>query len=165
MEYRVRLHPVGKSKLIMKKLLLALGVVFTITVHAQTDRFAESKITNVTVFLNKAQVTRALSTHVDAGKSNIILTGLTSQLDQASIQVSGKGNFIILGIAHQQNYINDLNLPKPLRQLKDSLESTQQQLVFEQNQRAILNKEEALLQSNQKIGIESHGGFLPCKAY
>jgi uncharacterized protein (TIGR02231 family) len=152
MEYREHLHPVGKSKLIMKKLLLALGVVFTITVHAQTDRFAESKITNVTVFLNKAQVTRALSTHVDAGKSNIILTGLTSQLDQASIQVSGKGNFIILGIAHQQNYINDLNLPKPLRQLKDSLESTQQQLVFEQNQRAILNKEEALLQSNQKIG-------------
>jgi uncharacterized protein (TIGR02231 family) len=136
----------------MKNLLLGLGIMATIMGYGQTDRFTESKITNVTVFLNKAQVTRELSTRVDAGKSNIILPGLTSLLDPSSIQVSGKGNFIILGIAHQQNYLNDATLPQPLRLLKDSLTAIQKRLAFEHSQHAILSKEETLLQSNQKIG-------------
>ena len=87
---------------IMKNLVLALVLLISTSVNAQVDKITESKITNVTVFLNNAQVTRAVSTRVDAGRSNIILTGLTAYLDQASIQVSGKGNFVILGIAHQQ---------------------------------------------------------------
>ncbi len=77
-----------------------------------------SRITEVTVFLNRAQVTRQLKTQLPAGKSNLIVTGLTSLLDPQSIQVSGKGNFIILGTSHQQNYLSELNMPKALKSLK-----------------------------------------------
>ena len=112
----------------------------------------ESKITNVTVFLNKAQVTREVKTRIESGKSTLILPGLTSQLDQQSIQVAGKGNFTILGIVHRQNFLDEVNMPKPLRMLKDSIEYVQKQIVFEQSQIEILNKEEQMLLSNQKIG-------------
>jgi uncharacterized protein (TIGR02231 family) len=104
------------------------------------------------VFLNRAQVTREVKTRIEAGKTNIILNGLTSQLDQQSIQASGKGSFIILGISHNQNYLNEFNVPKKLQVLRDSLEINKRQLSLEQNQKDILGKEEQLIIGNQKIG-------------
>src|SRR5882757_1837217 len=122
------------------------------TVFAQTDKPVDSKITNITVFLAKAQLTREVKTRIDAGKTNIIVTGLTSQLDPESIQVTGKGNLVILGTSHRQNYLSDLNTPKSLKILKDSAEYYQKQIGLEQSQKEILNKEEAMLMSNQRIG-------------
>ena len=121
-------------------------------VFGQTEKPVDSKISNVTVFLAKAQVTREVKTRLEAGKINLIITGLTSQLDPQSIQVAGKGNFIILGTSHRQNYLNELNMPKSLKVLKDSLEYYQKQAILEQSQKEILNKEEQMLLSNQKIG-------------
>jgi uncharacterized protein (TIGR02231 family) len=137
----------------MKKLCLLAFIVFGYDfTSAQVDKPVDSKITDVTVFLNKAQITREVKTRVDAGKTNIILTGLTSQLDQQSIQVKGNGSFIILGIAHQQNYLNEFNMPRSLKVLKDSIDFLQRQHMLAQSQKEILNKEEQMLLSNQKIG-------------
>ena len=137
----------------MKNKFLTIALVAGgFAVFAQTEKPTDSKITEVTVFLNKAQVTREVKTRVDAGRTNLILRGLTAQLDPTSIQVSGKGGFVILGINHQQNYLNEFNLPKGLRMLKDSVEILQRQLLLEQSQKEILNKEEQMLFSNQKIG-------------
>ncbi len=122
------------------------------TTFAQTEKPVDSKITSITVFLAKAQLTREVKTRVDAGKTNIIITGLTSQLDPESIQVSGKGNLVILGTSHRQNFLTDLNTPKSLKALKDSAEYYQKQIGLEQSQKEILNKEEAMLLSNQRIG-------------
>jgi uncharacterized protein (TIGR02231 family) len=135
-----------------KLFLLSLVLLFAIGVMAQREKRTESKITNVTVFLNKAQVTREVKTHIEAGKTDLIITGLTSQLDEQSIQVTGKGSFIILGIAHQQNYLSEFNMPKSLKTLKDSVDLLQRQIGLENNQKEILNKEEGMLMSNQKIG-------------
>ena len=137
----------------MKKIhSLIILLILVIPGFSQQEKIVDSKITAVTVFLNKAQVTRAVKTRIESGKSTLILTGLTSQLDQQSIQVAGKGGFTILGIMHRQNFLNEVNMPKPLRMLKDSLEYIQKQIVFEQSQIEILNKEEQMLLSNQKIG-------------
>jgi uncharacterized protein (TIGR02231 family) len=137
----------------MKKLILLLILIAgTNITYSQIDKLVDSKISRVTVFLSRAQVTREVKTRVDAGKTNLILNGLTSQLDQQSIQVSGKGNFVILGISHNQNYLNEFNVPKGLKILRDSLEIYKRQISLEQNQKDIFGKEEQLLLSNQKIG-------------
>jgi uncharacterized protein (TIGR02231 family) len=137
----------------MKKLILLFALIAgTNITYSQIDKPVDSKISRVTVFLSRAQVTREVKTRVDAGKTNLILNGLTSQLDQQSIQVSGKGNFVILGISHNQNYLNEFNVPKGLQILRDSLEIYKRQISLEQNQKDILGKEEQLLLSNQKIG-------------
>src|SRR5450432_3927422 len=137
----------------MKRQFLSVGLFLcVVAVFGQGDKQVESKISNVTVFLNKAQVTRHVRTNLEAGKTNIIVTGLTSLLDPQSIQVSGKGSFVILGISHQQNYLNEFNLPRALKILKDSVDYFQKQAALEQSQREILNKEEQMLLANQKIG-------------
>jgi uncharacterized protein (TIGR02231 family) len=136
----------------MKNLILLILAFTTFSVAAQDEKKIDSKITAVTVFLNKAQVTRKASSTIESGKSNIIITGLTSQLDQQSIQVAGKGAFIIHGISHRQNYLNEHNIPKALKALKDSVENLQRLLAFENSQLEILNREEQMILSNQKIG-------------
>lgn len=146
-----------KIKFIKMKNTVVLSMLFLIsmTAFSQTDKPVESRIDEVTVFLNKAQVTREVKTRLEAGKTNLILTGLTAQLDPQSIQVVGKGSFIILGINHQQNFLNELNMPKSLKSLKDSIDLLQKQVLLEQSQKEILNKEEQMLLSNQKIGGNS----------
>lgn len=137
----------------MKNQLLSSALVLSsLMAIGQPDKPVDSKITDVTVFLSKAQVTREVRTRLEAGKTNLIVTGLTSQLDPQSIQVTGKGSFVILGISHQQNFLNEFNVPKSLKNLKDSVETLQRQLTLEQSQKEILNKEEQMLLSNQKIG-------------
>lgn len=138
----------------MKRINLVL-IVFVMTLSAalaQEEQRVESKITDVTVFLNKAQVTRAVKSRVNSGKSTLVLSGITSLLDQQSIQVSGKGKVVIEGISHRQNFLSEFNMPTKLRSLKDSVELLQRLIALEQSQKEILNKEEQMLVSNQKIG-------------
>lgn len=137
----------------MKKLsIVIVFIISSIHLFAQTETRVDSKIRSVTVFLNRAQVTRDAKTRIEAGKSTIVLTGLTSLMDIESIQAKGKGSFIILGITHRQNYLSELNLPAGLRILKDSIEHQQRLLQLENSQKEILNKEEQMLVANQKIG-------------
>lgn len=137
----------------MKKVLIAsLLLISGWHGFSQPDKPVDSRISNVIVFLNRAQVTREVKTRVEAGKTNLILTGLTSQLDQQSIQVSGKGNVVVLGISHNQNFLNEFNKPRKLQVLQDSLDIYKRQLSLEQNQKDILTKEEQMILSNQKIG-------------
>ena len=137
----------------MRKISVLLALIMgSFLAFGQTEKLVDSKITDVTVFLNKAQVTREMKTRLDAGKMELVLSGLTSQLDPSSIQVSGNGNFTILGISHRQNYLTEFNVPPKLKALKDSLTGYQKQMSLEQSHKEILNKEEQMLLSNQKIG-------------
>jgi uncharacterized protein (TIGR02231 family) len=136
----------------MKTLFLAILLVAGFGAWAQQEKKVESKITDVTVFLSNAQVTREIKTRIEAGKTTLVVSGLSSQVDQQSLQVAGKGSFIILGLSHQQNFLNEFNVPRALQVLKDSVELVQQQLSVENSQKEILLKEEQMLLSNQKIG-------------
>ena len=141
----------------MKTTSLWIGfliVLISSKLWAQTDKSVESRVEHVTVFLNKAQVTREIKTRVESGKTNLIVSGLSAQLDQQSVQVSGKGNFVILGISHNQNYLTEVNRPPSLIKLNDSLTYFKQQLRLEQNQSDVLSKEEQMLLSNQRMGGE-----------
>jgi uncharacterized protein (TIGR02231 family) len=132
--------------------LVFVLLIIAVVCHAQSEKQVESRIANVTVFLNRAQVTREAKTRIEAGKTTLILGGLTSNLDPQSIQVTGRGSFVLLGTSHQQNFLNDLNQPKVIKALKDSLAFFQREIGSISVQKEILNKEEQMMLSNQKIG-------------
>jgi uncharacterized protein (TIGR02231 family) len=146
-------HPYTFKNRTMKKIVsIVILMAGFMALHGQPEKPVESVITEVTVFLNKAQVMRQAKTRLESGKTNLLVTGLTPQLDPQSIQVSGKGNFVILGISHRQNFLSEGVVTKNQQVLRDSLEWLQRQVAFEQSQKEILNKEEQLLITNQKIG-------------
>ncbi|HEY0652186.1 MAG TPA: DUF4139 domain-containing protein [Chryseosolibacter sp.] len=136
----------------MKNILIVLLALISFESVSQEEKSVDSKITSVTVFLNRAQVMREAKTRIEPGKSILRLKGLTSQLDQQSIQVAGKGNFTILGISHEQNYLTEFNTPRSITSLRDSIDLTQRQIALQNSQKEILSREEQMLLANQKIG-------------
>src|SRR5688500_9959352 len=137
----------------MKKIMYCILILFSVVPSfAQQEKSVESKISHVTVFLTRAQVTREVKTRIHEGTTNVIITGLTAQLDPNSIQVSAKGNVILLGTSHRQNFLNEFATPARVRALNDSLHEIQNKILYETTQRNILDKEENMLLSNQKIG-------------
>lgn len=132
--------------------LAGLFLLGSLSLFAQAEKPLETEIRDITVFLARAQVTRTAKTRIEGGRTQLVIGGLAAQLDPNSIQVSGKGSFLILGTSHRQNFIQDVNMPKSLRVLKDSLEYYRRQVVMEESQKEILNKEEAMLVANQRIG-------------
>ena len=85
----------------MKKITsILLVIILTGTsAMAEVEKKVSSKINNVTVFLQGAQVQRKGKFKIDKGITKIIFEGMTQQFDKNSIQVKGKGSFIILDVS------------------------------------------------------------------
>jgi uncharacterized protein (TIGR02231 family) len=144
--HRKHLHKMKRINHALLTMLISYSAV------AQNDMLVESRISHVTVFLDKAQVTREIKTRISEGETNLVLSGLAAQLDPNSIQVAAKGNFTMLGFHHQQNFLRDMATPARIKMLQDSLSLLQDKITFENMEKEILNKEEQMLISNQKIG-------------
>lgn len=128
-----------------------LASLFVFQLRAQ-EKPLESKITDVTVFLNRAQVKREAKTRVEAGATELVLKALPAALDPQSVQVEGKGKFVLVGVSHRQNFLHELNTPPVIRQLQDSVSVYHKQVAWEEAQKELFNKEEQMLLSNQRVG-------------
>src|SRR5437868_1937867 len=82
-------------------LTLSLNVSF-----ANDQKKVKPALKQVTVFLNRAQINSTATAYIDAGLTDIILEGLPPYIDPQSIQVSGKGEFIIMSVKHSLNYLD-----------------------------------------------------------
>ncbi|MFT7592053.1 MAG: hypothetical protein ACI9UJ_001982 [bacterium] len=91
----------------MKHFTIFLTLIFTSFLQSQadgTEKQIKSKITNVTVFMQGAQIQRAGSTVIPKGTSTIIFEGVSPYINQQSIKASGKGKFTILDVQYRYVY-------------------------------------------------------------
>lgn len=137
----------------MKKMkniiLLIASMTFINTVEAQR---ISSSIKEITVYQQQAHITREASVSVPKGYQQLVLTGIPNNVNKSTIQVQGKGDFVILGIKHQQNFLSDDTLPTELKKLRDELETAETRLETTRNAIKILKLEEDMLIQNQSIG-------------
>ncbi len=71
---------------------------------AENEVIAESKVEDVTVFLSGAQVHRKGRFLLKKGTNQVIFEGVSPGINANSIQVKGKGNYIILDVSHRIHY-------------------------------------------------------------
>ena len=89
----------------MKKVLIAtLVMIFAVSALPAE----ESKISEVTVFSDRAQVTRILTETKEAGIHTLIFENLPSNIDQNSIQVNGSGNAILKDIKFEIKQFSEI---------------------------------------------------------
>ncbi|MFN3402999.1 MAG: mucoidy inhibitor MuiA family protein [Cytophagaceae bacterium] len=131
--------------------LLVLFSAFQINLHAGDKKSVKAEIKQVTVFLNKAQVNNLVNTSVDAGVNEIMIEGLPSFIDKNSIQVSGKGDFIIMNVRWELNYLSPHKKHKEMLVVEDSLEHLRTESDKVKNLMDILGKEEQMILANQSI--------------
>jgi uncharacterized protein (TIGR02231 family) len=139
----------------MKKSLFIFLIVlltFNITIRAQENTItATPTIKQVTVFLNRAQVETLTPITVESGKTFIRLQNQTTFLDPESIQITGKGDFTILSVEHELDYLKKATTPAYIQNLEDSVARYKMLIDFNTQINEVLNKEEQLILANQNI--------------
>ncbi|MEO7216227.1 DUF4139 domain-containing protein [Mucilaginibacter sp.] len=142
----------------MKHLLFIACLFISIqTVRADDGQKVASKVQNVTLFLSGAQVTRTAMASIVPGTSILIFENLSPDIDVQSLQVKASGEFTILSVKHEMNYLNEqakLSRVEDLRAQQKNLRDK----IFLQNSLLSINQEEAnMLTKNQVVSGQNSG--------
>lgn len=150
------------------KLTLVLGTVFyTGFLFASNEEIKlNNKIENATVFLQGAQVKRIATFNASVGFSDLVFENVSPILDANTIQVSGKGEFVILNVQKDIKYPkpDEVKLPdeisKKISLLSDSLEFFQFNIDNNQAQISTLELQKNLITKNKIMNGESKSDSL-----
>lgn len=144
-----------------KRILLRILLLFFIQIQffsltaGNNEQVIGSAIDHVTVFRNKAQISRQAPATVKGGITLLKIQGLSGNIDQNSIQVSGSGEAVIKGVTLQKNHLDQKEVPREIQALKARKEALQLRLDSLQNYVEVLEHEEDLFLSNKKLGGEN----------
>jgi uncharacterized protein (TIGR02231 family) len=142
--------------MIMKKLII-LSVslfVFLNYISADTEKEIKVQVKQVTVYPDRAQLTHETTVEIPAGKSIVKLVGLSPYIDPQSIQVKGYGDFMILSVNHQNNYLQNLEDQPEIKNIRSQIEALQLKIEDEKAAISILKEKEAFLVANRAILVK-----------
>lgn len=141
----------------MKKgISFIIAIVFAQFIFA-ADIITDSKITNVTVYLQGATINTTSTVQLPEGVSQITISKQTQFVDANSLQVSGKGDFIILGVQFQINYIEKQEQTKHLKELQSMKKSYELQIKQLNDEIGVYKTEEKLLDKNMELKGQNNG--------
>jgi len=140
----------------MKKILitsiLILSALFNLA--GQTEKEIKAEIKHVIVFPDRAQVDHETSISIAPGKSVLKLSGLSPYIDVQSIQVKGYGEFTILSVNQQNNYLQNLEDSQEVKSIRSQIEALQLKVEDENTAISILKEKEAFLIANRAILVK-----------
>lgn len=111
----------------------------------------DSKITDVTVFRNYAKETRMASAQIPEGNSEVIISNVSTYLDENSLQIATKGNVKILSVSSKLNYLIDKTKSSQVIKLNDSIEMMNDDVSWWNQQSIAFQDELKLLDENRKL--------------
>lgn len=140
-----------------RKLLMAVSL-FLVTIAAQADdQKIESKVQKVVVFLNGAQVTRTAMVHISPGNSTLVFENISPGIDVQSIQVHANGEFTILSVKHELNFLNEQIKQQRIEDLRAKQKSIKEKIDLQNSLTSIYQEEENMLVKNQMIAGQNTG--------
>jgi hypothetical protein len=145
-----------------KKLLFIACLIISLARVANADDTQKipSKVQKVTLFLNGAQVTRTSAVNITPGTSTLVFEDISPNIDVQSIQVRGAGDFTILSVKHEMNYLNLQQKQKQVealqlqqKQLRDKLSLLGSLLVINQEEYNMLVKNQTITGQNANLDV------------
>lgn len=130
--------------------LVAAALIITPTLALAEDVTAQSSVTAVTVYSDRASVTRTATVELPAGASNVVFSGLPQTLFTDSLRSEGQstGDVVLGAIENRMVTSSELSAPRE-RELNEKLQGLQ-------DQRALLSADLQALQQKQQF-LESLG--------
>ncbi len=107
----------------------------------------DSTIAAVTVYTDRAVVTRTATVELTAGTTELVFSNLPQALQDRSLQVSGKGTAqaTILDVGARQTYVDFAANPR-VKELEDQLRGLNQQVRGVDDSSGVLNAQAAMLE-------------------
>jgi hypothetical protein len=136
----------------MRKFAL-LPALFPFVLLAQPRKLpVESIISGVTVFASGAQIMRTAGASILPGRTEIVFTGLSNQLEQQSLQLKADGNLTLLSVQAIKDFSSQRKLEADERSLLDRRTELQDKIAKDNRLLQVYKKEEEMLEKNQAIG-------------
>ena len=143
----------------MKREIMIGLICFMVSpvLFSATTREVSTTIKEVTVYLNGAQITRNANIELVKGNTMLTFAGLPENIDPQSIQVKGQGNFTVLSVMHQINYLTSQKKSREVLAMEDSLKMLEDKLMLNNSMLQVFKSEEELLAANRNIGSNEKG--------
>jgi uncharacterized protein (TIGR02231 family) len=137
----------------MKTILLSISIALFAAASAQeTKKPVDSKIDNVTVFLNGAQVSRKATVQIPKGTTDLVFHDVSTAVNPQSIQVTTDFDITVLAVNHQINYIEEQSKREEITKLDTQLKGLKEKQGSETAMLQVFQQEENMLIKNQAIG-------------
>ncbi len=126
------------------RLLLALGLLSAVLRLTATP--VDSRISAVTVYQDRAVVTRTATVQLGGGTAELVFANLPQALHEQSLQVSGKGTAqaSILDVSAKQTYV-DYTPDARVKELEDQLKAFAKQMRGLDDRANLLNTQQTML--------------------
>jgi uncharacterized protein (TIGR02231 family) len=142
----------------MKSIPISLSLLLlALRLPAQESVDVTSKITQATVYLQSAQITREAQVQIVKGNNILRFPGLENSIDPQSIQAAAPEIVLINSVKHEVNYQTDLPSSPEYRRLEDSLRLTADAITRASAANGVLEAEKTLLNQNLSIGSKEKG--------
>ncbi|MGB1103283.1 MAG: mucoidy inhibitor MuiA family protein [Crocinitomicaceae bacterium] len=125
------------------------------------EKKVKNDIDKVVVYQQGAQIERSGYYSINAGVTELVLDGISGQIDPATIQINATGNCVILDSKHETIYpepiANNQNteippkIKKEISLLQDSLFNMKYDLMDLQNEINVLNSQKRIIEQNGTI--------------
>jgi len=142
------------------KILLILFFAFLNSfrvISAEDEKEIKALLKHVTVYPDRAQISRETTLDIPAGNTVLKLEGLSPYIDAQSIQVKGFGNFTIMSVNHQNNYLQNLEELPDIKNIRNQIEALQLKIEDEKGAISVLKEKEAFLVANRAILVKETG--------
>ncbi|MFA7381389.1 MAG: DUF4139 domain-containing protein [Bacteroidia bacterium] len=142
-----------------KRSLLFTLLLIPVVLFAQKEdeQKVNAPVTQVTVFLNGAQVTREWQGQLRAGINRLLFDNLSSAIDAKSLQATVEGNLTILSVQYRVNHLRNQVKPAGIQQLEDSLENVTYLLESVRGKKNAFEEEKSMILANKSIGGNNNG--------
>ena len=117
----------------------------------------KSKITNVTIFFNGAQITRHSELKAAKGKHMLLVDQLPQEVNPKSIQVNGVSGCRILSVKHEVINPNENKKSAEETAIEEKIEAEEMKLKEINNKQNVFDLEEKLLIDNSNISKKDDG--------
>jgi Domain of unknown function (DUF4139)/N-terminal domain of unknown function (DUF4140) len=138
----------------MQKVLIAILCLFINISFAQKaiKKSINSQVSEVTVFLKGAQVTRLKTVDIKTGKTILKFVNLSPYIDAKSIQIKTDNAVTVLSVNHNQDFLNKLKKSEELKNLEKKLNTLKDKIELENTYLDIIKEELTFLKANRNIG-------------
>ena len=126
-------------------------LVCTTSVFAQQP----SIITDVTVYLDGAEISREASIKLKSGTTEFTLNNLSPHIEESSIQISGLKTASVLSINYGINYLSKQKKNDSIEALREELKLLDDNIQNEYDLISGFNEEISLIQNNKRLGNET----------
>jgi hypothetical protein len=132
--------------------LTLFAALLATTAFSQKTHDIDSKIKQVTLYRNGAEVTRGMSISLEEGLHELVFKNLSSSIDKESVRLSGIGDLTVLSILPRNNYNKEGERQKAIKVLEDQRDLIQDKLTYERGMQNVYKQDEEMLIKNQQIG-------------